>query len=190
MSHLTDIKTLIRFDELNSLESCLDRLGLELVRNVPRYKWYGTHVGDYPLPEGFTKDELGMCEHVIRIKPKLGETEDEQKAREKAYEIGVVRRKDGQGYTLMFDFWMGGYGIEALAGKNCCKIMQAFGEDIVTDDVKTLLMQGWQLDRQVQQNGDIKIRLIEGKGAQSGGNAFGGSGGGDAFGGGGGGPWG
>src|SRR5688572_5424194 len=100
MSHVTAIKTEIK--DLNALATACQELGLELVSNQKTYKWYGRYVGDSALPEGFRKDELGRCEHAIRVKNAKGNT----------YEVGVVRRRDGrEGYTLLYDYWQGGFGL-------------------------------------------------------------------------------
>lgn len=114
MSHVVTIDIEIR--DLDALDAAAKSLGLELVRGQTTYRWYGRHVGDYPLPDGLSHEDLGRCEHVLRIP---GNAE--------AYEIGVVRRRDGRpGYTLLWDFWQGGYGLQEKVGANADRLKQAY----------------------------------------------------------------
>ena len=114
MSHVATID--VHITDLTALEQAAKRLGLELVRDQKTYRWWGHSVGDYPLPEGFGKDDLGKCEHAIRIP---GDN--------RAYEVGVVARRDGKpGFTLMWDFYAGGYGLEAKVGEGAKKLIQGY----------------------------------------------------------------
>src|ERR1019366_7865450 len=105
MSHVAEMDTPIL--DLDCLEKACKAIGLELVRGQKKYRWYGRSVGDFPLPAGFNEQDLGKCEHAIRVP---GNNE--------AYEIGVVKRRGKPGYTMMWDFWNGGYGMEKIAGKD------------------------------------------------------------------------
>lgn len=114
MSHVTTLE--LEVHSLEALKDACKALGLELVMNQTTFKWYGTHVGDYALPEGFTKNDMGKCLHAIRIP---GDT--------RAYEIGVTNRRDGKkGYTLLWDFWAGGYGMQEKVGKEGGLMKQAY----------------------------------------------------------------
>lgn len=114
MSHVVAIEALIT--DLDALEAACAELGLELVRNQKSYKWYGTSVGDFPLPTGFTAADLGKCEHAIRVKGTTG-----------GYEIGVAKRRDGQpGYTLIYDFWGPGKALQDRAGDKCSRLVQEY----------------------------------------------------------------
>ena len=81
MSHIAEVNLLVQ--DLNALHRACQRLGLELVRGQQTYCWYGRSVGDYALPVGFAKEDLGTCEHAIRIP-----------GNDRAYEIGIVTRRD------------------------------------------------------------------------------------------------
>jgi hypothetical protein len=106
MSHTVEIKDLLIRD-LAALGRAATRLGLELVMGQTNYRWYGTVVGDHPLPTGFTSQDIGKSEHAIRI-PNQPD----------AYEIGIVTRRDGlPGYALHWDFWNGGYGLTDRIGQ-------------------------------------------------------------------------
>ena len=121
MSHVARIDMEIK--DLTALKAAAKLLGMEFLEGQTTYRWYGRHVGDYSLPEGFKASDLGKCEHAIGIPND-----------KKAYEIGVVKRRDGkEGYTLLWDFWAGGYGLEAKVGKDGNKlkeIAKVIGEPI------------------------------------------------------------
>jgi len=114
MSHVAKMEVEIK--DLDALEQACESLGLELARGQKHYKWYGHSVGDYPMPAGFTERDLGKCDHAIRIP---GDN--------KAYEIGVCESKTGSGYTLLWDFWQGGYGMQAKVGTKGEKLADAYG---------------------------------------------------------------
>lgn len=114
MSHVVEVD--ISIQDLDALEEAAKMLGLELVRGQNTYRWFGRSVGDYALPAGYKVSDLGKCEHALRIP---GDN--------KAYEIGVSKRRDGKpGYSLVWDFFAGGYGMEKKVGENCQKLEQAY----------------------------------------------------------------
>lgn len=114
MSHVAQIEIEVR--DLEALKSACQRLGLEFVAGQRSYRWYGRHVGDYPLPPGFSREDLGKCDHVIRVPGNA-----------QAYEIGVVRRKDGRsGWVLLWDFWGGGFGLQEKVGEGAGRLKQAY----------------------------------------------------------------
>jgi len=122
MSHISEVK--VEITSLDALERASAKIGCELIRNVTEYKWFGTSVGDYPLPEGFTKDDLGKCEHVIRV---VG-------ADKCTYEVGVVFRRDGtQGFVLHFDHWLGGYGLIDKIGNDAGNLIDRYAAEIAID---------------------------------------------------------
>jgi len=117
MSHVTTVDCEITC--LDTLRDACEAAGVEMIEK-DSYKWWGHHVGDYPLPEGFKESDLGKCEFAIRRKDQVG------------YEVGVVRRRnsDGtiaEGWTLIYDFY-GGQGkmIEELVGERCTKVVNEY----------------------------------------------------------------
>ncbi len=149
MSHIVTESMIIL--DLAALEAaCSPESGLEFRRGQDRYRWYGRSVGNYPLPAGFTRADLGKCEHAIRVR-----------GNDRAYEIGVVRRRDEQGnllpgYCLMYDFWNGGYGLEAAAGKHCSKVKQLY----TMQGIKKTLGSKYRVARTEQlPNGSMKVVL-------------------------------
>ena len=102
MSHICDIELEIR--DLDALDAACSSLGMKLVRDQKTYHCWGTgrtvdqltryqeRTGKTLMPEGYTLDEMGKCEHAIHVVGKHG------------YEIGLVKRRDGRaGYHLFCD---------------------------------------------------------------------------------------
>ena len=140
MSHVTSLK--IEVSCLDSLKAACAELGLEFVENQKTYRWYGRSVGDYPLPAGMTTKDLGKCDHAIRIP---GDS--------KAYEIGV-RKYNGK-YTLVWDFYNGGYGMaEKVGGNEAGKLLQAYGVNAAERAAKK---QGMLTKRMQQPDGTIRL---------------------------------
>ncbi len=146
---------------LDDLKAACKRLGLEWRENQRQHRWWGESVGDTPLPEGFTAAELGHCEHAIGIPNDLQTHEcfDGKTSRNipGAYEVGVVRRRDGKpGYTLMLDSIHGGYGLEAIAGANCSKLKQAYATEVAK---RQAIKQGFRVQERKLHNGATQLVL-------------------------------
>ena len=146
MSHVVTIEMQIL--DLKSLEKACEELGLEFVRGQETYRWYGTHVGDYPIPQGFTQDDLGRCEHAIRVP---GDNS--------AYEIGVTKRRDGKpGWTLIYDFWgRQGRKIEKLAGSKCASVQQEYAAAVAIKKAG----RGYRVRRRKLENGTLQLTLTK-----------------------------
>ena len=88
------MKAKIVFSDKASLIKATQDLGWEWVEGKTTYEWFQRHVGDYPLPEGINRSDLGKCSHVIRVPGAK-------------YEIGVIQQADG---TLLpiWDFYQPG----------------------------------------------------------------------------------
>ena len=142
MSHVATIEVDIL--DLDALAVAGKKIGMELRRGQRTYRWWGHSVGDYPLPKGFTAAELGKCDHALSI---LGNNQ--------AYEIGVVRRKDGKpGWALLWDFYAGGKGLEAVVGKDASKLRQRYAAEVA---IKNARRQGFRVTEQMGQDGKIKL---------------------------------
>jgi len=95
MSHVVTIKT--ELNDIAAVKAAVKDLGLVWKEGQKEYKWFGTHVGDYPLPTGFKNTDLGKCDHAIGV-PGTN------------WEIGVARKRNADGslapgYTLLCDFY-------------------------------------------------------------------------------------
>ena len=107
--HVATVKLEVR--SLEALKAACQRLGLEFREGQTHYAWFGESVGDYPLPEGFTKSDLGHCDHAIHVPGA-------------SYEVGVVFKNGA--YRLIWDSWSNG-GLEAALGKDCNLLKQSYG---------------------------------------------------------------
>lgn len=144
MSHVATVD--IHITSLADLRVACNRLGLELIEGQTTYRWFGRHVGDYPVPEGFTPADLGRCEHAIRIPGNAD-----------AYEVGVVPRRDGKpGWTLLWDFWAGGCGLQDKIGKEAGLLKQAYAIAAATRQAR---LQGFNVQEQQMAKGEIKLVL-------------------------------
>lgn len=146
MSHVGDMEVHIK--DLVALEAAAKRLGLELVKGQTTYKWFGHSVGDYPLPAGFEKADLGKCEHVLRIP-----------GNSQAYEIGVVRRRDGKpGFQLLWDFWKGGYGLTDKVGESGGLLKQAYA---IETTKKQMIRDGYRVTESLSPQGNVLLTFVE-----------------------------
>lgn len=144
MSHVATVD--LHITDLESLKRACAPLGLEFREGQQTYKWYGTHVGDYPLPEGFSKEDLGRCEHAIAV---VG-------GDSRTYEVGVVKRRDGKpGYQLLWDFWAGGHGLQSKVGDNCNTLKQSYTAEVAIKELKRM---GRRVSRSVDAEGNIILR--------------------------------
>ena len=79
------------------------------------YAWYGRHVGDYPIPPGYTQAELGRNAKLVLSVPE--ELRQKLGIRGKCYELAVVEDKQNPGcYTYMYDFFNRGNGLNDIIG--------------------------------------------------------------------------
>ena len=82
--------------------------GILMTSHNGKLSWSGNSV-----PPGFTVKDLGKCDHALSVKGNSG-----------AYEVGLVKK--GDQYVPLWDFWSGGYGLEACVGKNGDKLVEAY----------------------------------------------------------------
>lgn len=142
MSHLVKMKVVVK--DLDALAHAAQACGCELVRNQTTYKWFGHFVGDSPLPEGFTVDDLGKCTHAIRVKNP--ENPD-------CYEVGVVARPDGT-YTLLYDYWQRGRGLENAIGEKANTLMQNYSTTVA---MRQAQKQGFRVSKTVNNQGQVVL---------------------------------
>lgn len=146
MSHVLQSSIIIK--DLECLDAAVRSMGATLVRNVKTYNWYGRSVGDYPIPEGMTKEQLGHCDHVIRL-PGVH------------YEIGVCgNQKDGS-FRLQYDFYSGGLmhdgqKLKTHFGDGLSRLQTAYTESTVRKQAQS---HGYSVTRKVLTNGAISLQL-------------------------------
>ena len=118
MSHISKIELVIH--SLDDLKEACRKLGFEFVEGQKSYRWYGRWVGDTPMPEGINVEDLGKCDHAIRIPGCL-------------YEIGVVKQNDR--YILLWDYYSVG-GLSEKIGPNAGRLKQAYTVARVTKEAR------------------------------------------------------
>ena len=139
ISHITSLELEIK--DLASLQAACKRLGWEFAEGQDTYSWYGTFVGDEPLPADTTVEELGHCEHAIKV-PGC------------EYEIGVVRKANR--WILRWDYWSSG-GLQAVLGSNGGIIKQAYG---IEHSRRVLVKQGYRvIGEQRLADGSVRLRV-------------------------------
>jgi hypothetical protein len=136
--HVSSIKLVVK--SLEALKAACARLGLEFREGQATYAWFGTFVGDAPLPEGFTQEDLGKCQHAVHVPGAK-------------YEVGVVFR-DGV-WRLLWDSWSSG-GLEAALGKDCARLRQSYGVEAAKLEAQR---QGYSCWEEVQDDGAVKLHV-------------------------------
>lgn len=139
MSHVID--THFFFDSLEAMGLAAKRMGGELILGSQTYDWFGRHVGDYKLPKGRKKADMGTCDHEIKF-PGCD------------YSIGVIDQGDGT-YDLEYDFWGGGGGlINTIGGKDAGLLKQNY---VVMRTHLEWAEQGVESHEEVNEDGDIQV---------------------------------
>ena len=137
-SHVVSIQVEVR--DLDALQRAAESLGLEFRQDQQTYRWFGQWAGDYPLPEGMTPGQLGKCHHALAIPGK-----------ESAYEVGIVEQPDGS-YRLMWDFFLGGFGLEEKIGTGAEKLIARYAIEKARSECERL---GWYAEEQA--SGELLI---------------------------------
>ena len=129
MSHVTVIA--VELKDLEALKAVCAALGLEFRENQKTYRWYGRHVGDFPIPEGLAKADLGRCDHAIAVK-----------GNRNAYEVGLVKR--GEAFIPLWDFWQGGYGLRDKIGEGGRTLISAYTKEVAVRKARQFAKsKGW-----------------------------------------------
>jgi hypothetical protein len=136
MSHISKIELVIH--SLGDLKETCQKLGFQFMKNQKSFKWYGRWVGDSPVPEGVNVEDIGKCNHAIRV-PGC------------EYEIGIIRRDNH--YILLWDYWHAG-GLEQKIGPNAGKLKQAYTVARVRKEARR---KGYRVREKIMDQG---IRLV------------------------------
>jgi hypothetical protein len=135
MSHISKIELEIK--SLDALIQACNRLGFQFVKNQQTYQWYGRWVGDSPLPEGIKTEDLGKCDHAIKV-PGC------------SYEIGVMKRNNS--YQLLWDSWES--KLRLSIGENANILKQAYTVETLKQEAK---LKGYRV---IEKKTDKSIRLV------------------------------
>jgi hypothetical protein len=136
VSHIVTIKTEIR--DLAAVRAVCKRFKWEFREGQTRYQWFGTYMGDAPLPEGVTVADLGTCTHAIHV-PGC------------RYEIGIVAKPGG--YDLRWDYWETAIK-NAMGGPEAHRFQQAYAIEKAKIEARK---QGHSVTEQPQKNGTIRL---------------------------------
>jgi len=135
MSHISKIELEIK--SLDALIEACNRLGFQFVKNQQTYQWYGRYMRDTVLPEGIKEEDLGKCDHAIKV-PGC------------SYEIGVIRK--GNFYQLLWDSWES--RLKLSIGENAQILKQAYTVETVKQEAK---LKGYRI---IEKKTDKSIRLV------------------------------
>ena len=154
MSHVATVDVAIT--NLDDLKAAAESLGLEFCEGKTTYEWFGQSIGDTPLPAGYTVDDLGKCQHAIRI-PTDRHGESFAQFGVFPYEIGVDVRRDGKhGWVLIWDYYGGGMGLSQFVGERCERLKQAYASAAAK---RTMRLQGYRCHEQKLPNGSIQLKF-------------------------------
>ena len=124
MSHVVASGVIIT--DIDCLRAAVAKVkGLKWKENQKSWKWYGTWVNDYNKADaayklGIDTRDYGKCDHAISV-----DGSD--------YEIGIMKRTDGKGWSPVFDFFgSNGHRIQAVVGDGCEKLMVEYQREYVT----------------------------------------------------------
>ena len=136
--HVASIKLEIK--SLDALRQACQRLGFQWMEGQRTYRWFGRWVGDSPLPEGVSVEDLGKCDHAIQVPGA-------------SYEVGVVY-KNGT-WRLLWDFWSTG-GLAPFLGKEGERLKQAYGIEVAKMQAQR---SGYSVWEEQQQDGGVRLHI-------------------------------
>lgn len=144
MSHLVSSTVIIT--DLDILKKTVASFGgLTWMEGQTQFKWYyqaRAHLADsYVKEQNRQESQFGACEHAIRIKGS-------------DYEIGVVKRKDGEGYSLVFDPIDG--TMTNKVGPACEKLIAAYSEEMIRE---WAAKNGFMLEQDTDAEGNIVLTM-------------------------------
>jgi hypothetical protein len=153
LSHVATCDLVVK--DLDALERAAESLGLQLVRGQKTYRWVEKWYDDYHAQNaayrhGIRPEDYGKnAEHAIVV-PGV-----------KTHEIGVVRRPDGKGFMLIWDF-AGGYELCKRIARgadlaDADRLRQAYAVEVARG---TAIKQRQQvISTQTLVDGRVKIRI-------------------------------
>ena len=143
MSHVAMVQTIIR--DLESLKKAVKEAGLEWREGQTSYRWYNNWVQDYSNEDAAYRNGIDPKTYGKNSIHAISVPNNSQ-----AYEIGVCHHPDKEkhpnDYVLVYDNWRGGFGLEQLAGKDCCNIVQKYSQKVV---LKQLYSSGYTASQKV-----------------------------------------
>lgn len=148
MSHVKTATTNVT--DIDCLEKAVASIaGLRFKRDQKTYRWFGQWMNDYSVEDAAYKNgidvkDYGKCEHAIECDGS-------------SYDIGVMKRKDGKGYALVWDFFASGMSINRKIGDGAEKLIKEYNRQVVLKQAK---LQGWHVSQQTK-NGVEQLVLTK-----------------------------
>lgn len=143
MSHVSTIATEV--NDLAALKEACSAQGWEFREGQTSYRWFGRFVGDTPLPAGARVEDLGRCDHAIRVP---GAT----------YEVGIRARSAG-GYDLLWDYFAPGGLVGKLGGQGAPVLKRAYAE---AKAKRELARRGYrQTRRELCADGTVRLVMVK-----------------------------
>ncbi len=150
MSHVANVD--LEIDDLGSLKEAAKAIGLEFMDGQTTFKWFGRFMNDYNGQNaahlhGINPKDYGKCLHAIRIP-----------GNDKAYEIGVIKNPNGKGFTLVWDFWQKGFGLQDVIGKDGGLLKQSY---TIMRAKKEMLRKGYRATTTKDAKGNMFLEFSE-----------------------------
>ena len=141
MSHLTCSKVIIK--DLEILKKAVSNFGgLVWKEGQKEFKWYYKGATSEQIVNGF-----GKCDHAIAfVNP--------EKYTAYGYEIGVVRNKNGEGWSLVFDPY--DYQAAKKVGNGCENLSTAYSQEFIRDFAEK---NGFMIQESIGEDGHINLEL-------------------------------
>lgn len=152
MSHVAGVELCVKETELDAFEAAANECGFELHRGVKTYDWYGRFLNDWSdrsraaVFQGYDPSQYGKCDHELRLK---GSTKGDGN-----YSIGLVRRKDGTGYDLLYDVFGVGSKLTQAGGDQMSKLKGSYAAAV---SERHLRMQGYRTARRYNEAGELQV---------------------------------
>lgn len=118
---------------INDIEALVEAIAkfprLKFKRDQKTYRWYGAWMNDYSANDaayknGIDPKDYGKSEHAIEVNGS-------------SYDVGVVKRKDGKGYTLVWDFYGTGGNINHTIGASAEKLMKEYNRAVIMKQARS-----------------------------------------------------
>jgi hypothetical protein len=146
MSHVADVDIKVR--DLDALDTAVQALGGELVREQKTHKWYGRFLNDWSSDRAAVNRRdpktFGKCDHAIKF-PGVD------------YEIGLCKEEDGS-FTAVYDNYGSGRMLEERCGGiGLPKLKDEYAAAVTT---RVLARKGFRCTRTIDAKGRIAIKAM------------------------------
>jgi hypothetical protein len=149
MSHVVCSKIVI--SDLELLKKAVAALGgLTWNESKKNFNWYGEWVNDYSAKDaayknGIDVDQYGTCDVCLQM-PGVN------------YEIGIVKRRDGTGWSLVWDNVSDGATLTRHIGRNGEKLMAEYAKAYIRDFAER---NGFVMETSEDSEGNQVLTMVE-----------------------------